>query len=154
MKEYLGIYQGIVTKTDDPEKRGRIKCKIPKVLGSDVESAWCDPVIPVAYDGGGDFCVPFIDEAVWIAFICGEVNRPIYLGGWWKKEKTPWPSYDRLDDTRIIGYKDFKITIHEGEATIENCDGANKIVMDKGGITIRSTKHIQLSAPRIDHDLP
>lgn len=152
MKEYLGIYQGIVTKTDDPEKRGRIKCKIPKVLGNDVESAWCDPVVTVAYDGGGDFCVPFIDEAVWVGFIHGEVNKPIYFGGWWKKEKTPWPSYDRLDDTRIISYKDFKITIHENEATIENCDGDNQIIMNKEGITIKSSTHIQVTAPRIDHN--
>lgn len=151
-KEYLGIYQGKVTKTNDPEKRGRIKCKIPKVLGSDVESAWCDPVVTVAYDNGGDFCVPFIDETVWIAFLGGEVNKPVYFGGWWQKEKTPWPSYDRLDDTRIISYKDFKITIHKGEAVIENCDGKNKITMDDSGITIESATHIQLKAPRIDEN--
>lgn len=135
-KTYYGIYHGIVTNIQDPEKRGRIKVKIPSVLGADVESAWCDPVIPVAYDGGGDFCLPQVNEAVWVQFLEGNVNRPLYLGGWWQKEQSPLDgSYDRLDDTRIVSYKDFKVTIHEGESTIED-DNKNIIKLDGNGIDI------------------
>ena len=42
---YYGIYQGIVTNIQDPEKRGRIKVRCPDVLGGKAESAWCDPVV-------------------------------------------------------------------------------------------------------------
>lgn len=167
-KTYYGLYQGIVTKIDDPEKRGRIKVKIPTVLGGDTESAWCDPLVTVAYDYGGDFCIPQIKEAVWVMFIAGDANKPVYLGGWWQKEQTPLgTTYDRLDDTRIISYKDFKITIHEGTATISvlnvpdhiimGSDGiklqdgtGNTITMSKGGITLSSPVAIKFSAPRID----
>ena len=38
-------------------------------------------------------------------FISGDVNKPVYLGGWWSKNKTPLgDSYTNLDDTRVIGY--------------------------------------------------
>lgn len=144
--KYSYIYQAVVTKTDDPEKRGRIRCMIPEVLGEEAESAWCDPVIQVAYDEGGDFCIPEIGETVWLMFINGDANRPVWIGGWWSKEKSPLKTdYSRLDDTRIISYKDFKITIHEKEAVIEN--GGNKIEMTKDGITISSSKKISINAP-------
>lgn len=166
--KYYGLYQGIVTETNDPEKRARIKVKIPKVLGGDTNSAWCDPLVTVAYDHGGDFCIPQIKEAVWVMFIAGDANKPVYLGGWWQKEQTPiGTTYERLDDTRIISYKDFKIVIHEGTAKISvlnpsdhiTMDGngvkiedgnGNVITMSKGGITISSPTAIKFSAPRID----
>ncbi len=165
--KYYGIYQGIVTNIDDPEKRGRIKCIIPTVLGEDAESAWCDPISIVAYDNGGDFCLPFVEEAVWILFLEGNANQPVYLGGWWQKEQSPCVPYDKLDDTRIINYKDFRITLHETTATIEVEKSQDKIVMnDKGiditdktgnrikmhagGIDITSPVHIGLKAPKID----
>ena len=81
--KYYGLYQGIVTSISDPEKRGRIKVKCPDVLGGNTESAWCDPLVPVAYDGGGDFCMPAINETVWLQFIAGDANKPVWLGGWW-----------------------------------------------------------------------
>ena len=105
LNSYYGIYQAIVTNINDPEKRGRIKVQCPSVLGVRTESAWCDPCVPVAYDDGGDFCLPQLREAVWVMFISGDVNKPVYLGGWWSKNKTPLgDSYTNLDDTRVIGY--------------------------------------------------
>lgn len=133
---YFGVFQGSVTNVEDPEKRGRLKCKIPTVLGDERESAWCDPMIPVVYDTRGDFCMPFLKETVWVMFIEGDVNRPVWCGGWWSKEKTPLgQNYVKLDDTRIISYKDFSIVIHENEVTISN-NSTNSIKMNDDGITI------------------
>lgn len=135
--KYYGIYQGIVTQIEDPEKRGRIKCKIPDCLAGDVESAWCDPLSIVAYDTGGDFCLPQVKEAVWILFIAGDVNRPVWCGGWWQKNKTPLgETYTRLDDTRIMKYQDWTIVIHKKEMTITN-ESENMIKMDSDGILLK-----------------
>lgn len=168
--KYYGIYQGVVTNIEDPEKRGRIKCKIPDCLGGETESAWCDPLSFVAYDNGGDFCLPQVKEAVWLAFIAGDVNRPVWLGGWWQKNKSPLgTTYTRLDDTRIISYQDWSIVVHNKEVTMTNC-GGNMIKMDDNGITIKDKfgNTIQLGAggitetaavgehhtfgPRVDHN--
>ena len=100
-KKYYGVYQAIVTNIKDPEKRGRIKVKCPSVLGGSVESAWCDPIVTVAYDNGGDFCIPTKNEAVWVQFIEGDANRPVYLGGWWQQNMTPLGSnYSKVDKAK------------------------------------------------------
>ena len=149
--KYYGIYQGVVSNIKDTEKRGRIKVQCPDVLG-EVESAWCDPVIPVAYDGGGDFCMPAVEETVWIMFIAGDANRPVWFGNWWQKEMTPiGTNYIKLDDTRIISYKDFSIVVHEHDVTISNCNDTsvcNTIKMNKNGIQISSKKDITITSEK------
>ena len=137
-KMYYGIYQGIVTDTKDPEKRGRIKILCPDVLDSKVESAWCDPCVPIAYDNGGDFCLPQIDEAVWVMFIGGDSNKPVYMGGWWRKDKTPFGTgYDKgADTTRIISYADCTITMIDGKITINVGETNTNITIEDGAVSI------------------
>ena len=149
--KYYGLYQGVVTNIKDPEKRGRIKVKCPEVLGADTESAWCDPLVPIAYDNGGDFCLPAKNEMVWLQFIAGDANRPVYLGGWWQEKMTPLGNtYTKLDNTRIISYKDFSIVIHKNEVTISNNKGSNKIKMSDSGILIESGKDITIKGKIIN----
>ena len=136
-KLYYGLYQGVVTNTDDPEKRGRIKVICPKVLGSKVESAWCDPLVNVAYDNGGDFCIPNKDEAVWLQFIEGDPNKPVWLGGWWQKNMTPLgSSYTKPDEVRIISYADCKITMQGGIIDINTASGSFDLRIEDGKVTI------------------
>lgn len=137
-QKYYGIYQGIVTTNDDPNKRGRIKTKCPTVLGSG-ESAWCDPVIPVAYDGGGDFCIPQRNEAVWIMFIEGDVNRPVWLGGWWSNYKTPLGNnYVGIEGIRIINFGDSSILMQNGNITLIS-KGNSAISISENVVQINGT---------------
>lgn len=136
--KYYGLYQGVVTNTKDPEKRGRIKVKCPDVLGGDVESAWCDPLVTVAYDNGGDFCIPEKDEFVWLQFIAGDANRPVWLGGWWQKDMSPLgTNYDKVDKVRIISYADCTITMQNGKININIGAGTGDLVIEDGKITVR-----------------
>lgn len=135
--KYYGIYQGIVTSIKDPEKRARIRVMCPEVLGIESESAWCDPVIPVAYDYGGDFCIPHIDEAVWIMFIDGDPDSPVYLGGWFSEKKTPLgDNYTDLKDIRIISYANCMIVMHEGSLDI-NVGGECSLTIEDNKIKIK-----------------
>ena len=161
--KYYGVYQGIVTNIKDPEKRARIKVKCPEVLGT-AESAWCDPCVPVAYDNGGDFCLPAKDEAVWLFFIAGDANRPVYFGGWWQKNMTPpGSSYSGSDKVRIINYADCTITMKDGTIDINVGDGVcdlkiqhNKVTVDgnltvKGSVSAYSVTAGTISAVRGEH---
>ena len=142
--KYYGIYQGIVTKIKDPEKRGRIKIKCPDVLGADTESAWCDPVIPVAYDNGGDFCMPALKETVWVMFIGGDSNRPVWLGNWWQKSMTPLgDNYTDIDSVRIISYADCTITMKEGVININVGEGACDLRIKDKKVTILGDLEVQ-----------
>lgn len=118
---YSGLYKGIVSNIDDPEKRGRIKCLIPDVLGDRVESAWCEPCVPVAYDYGGDFCLPQLNETIWLAFEKGNSNFPVYLGNWWQKEMTPLGanySVSSASSVRIISFDNCSLILKDGKVNI------------------------------------
>ena len=142
--KYYGLYQGIVTNIKDPEKRGRIKVKCPDVLGGDTESAWCDPLVPVAYDNGGDFCIPEKDEAVWVQFISGDANRPVWLGGWWQKNMSPLgENYDDVDKVRIISYADCTITMKDGIISINVGEGEYDLKIEHKKITIDGEHIVQ-----------
>lgn len=137
--KYYGIYQGIVTNISDTEKRGRLKVKCPDVL-ADTESAWCDPMIPVAYDNGGDFCMPQKEEAVWVMFIGGDSNKPVWLGGWWQKNMTPLgSSYSDIDKVRIISYADCTITLKDGKITINVGEGSGDLIIEDGKISVKGS---------------
>lgn len=135
--KYYGIYQGVVTNNTDTEKRGRIKVKCPEVLGGNTESAWCDPCVNVAYDTGGDFCIPAKEETVWIMFIAGDPNRPVWLGGWWQRSMTPLgENYTKVDQVRIINYADCTITMQDGKININVGDGVCDLKIEHNTVTV------------------
>lgn len=144
-KIYVGFYKGIVSNTNDPEKRGRIKCLIPDVLGGKIESAWCNPCVPVAYDRGGDFCLPQKKETVWIAFEKGDPNFPVYLGGWWQKNVTPLGDNYGSDreKVRIISYADCTITLKDGIININVGAGTADLKIQHNKVTILGELEVQ-----------
>lgn len=135
--KYYGIYQAKVSDINDPNKRGRIKVICPTVLVG-AESAWCDPVVnPVCKDLSGDFCIPSVGESVWIMYIEGDVNRPVYLGGWYSNNKTPiGNSYESVDKFRIIAYDGASILMKDGGVEIVPSNGNTGITVKSTGVEI------------------
>lgn len=137
--EYFGKYRAKVQNVEDPEKRGRIRVICPKVLGESV-SNWCEPCIPVAYNFGGDFAVPKVGETVWVEFEAGDVNKPIYVGGWWGKESAPPNPYGVA--TRYIEWNGCKITMVGKDtktgtaAKMTLSVGSSTITITEGGISL------------------
>lgn len=83
---YYGKYKGIVIDNDDPEKLGRLRVKIPSVLGEDVVSGWAMPCLP--FGGAKDqgfFFIPEKDAGVWVEFEEGDLEFPIWVGTFWTK---------------------------------------------------------------------
>ena len=88
--EYNAIYPAFVCNVNDPQKRGRIKVTCAEVFNStSTSSGWCEPVTPVGIENGGDFFVPEVGEGVYLMFISGDINRPVWIGGWWGNNATP-----------------------------------------------------------------
>jgi hypothetical protein len=46
-KRFYGIYEGICTDINDPEKTSRIRLQVPQVLGTEV-TEWAKPCLPVS----------------------------------------------------------------------------------------------------------
>lgn len=133
MTQYFGKYRAKVVDIKDPEKRGRIRVLCPKVLGN-AKSAWCEPCIPVAYDLGGDFALPKLNEFVWVEFEAGDANKPIYVGGLWSSNKSPSTSYS--DKERLITWGGCKIEMND--TTLKLVVGSSVLVVSEGSVQIQS----------------
>lgn len=157
-KKY-GKYRGFVEDNDDPTNRGRLRLKVPVVLG-DAITDWALPCLPA---GGladqGFFAVPEIGAQLWIEFEEGDLNRPIWIGTFWQTQddvpeearlnpptvrllKTPSGHRIQLDDTDseeqlIVHHKaGAELAIDkDGTVTLKDADG-NQLVLDAKNKTV------------------
>jgi uncharacterized protein involved in type VI secretion and phage assembly len=84
VERFFGKHEGVVVDTADPKKIGRLRARVPAVLGEDVDSGWALPCAPA---GGGKergmLFLPQVGDTVWIEFAGGDVSRPIWAGTFW-----------------------------------------------------------------------
>jgi uncharacterized protein involved in type VI secretion and phage assembly len=79
---FYGKYRGTVTDNKDPLMTGRVRAKVPDVMG-DQESGWAIPCAPFGGSGMGFFSLPSIGAGVWIEFEHGDPDYPIWSGCFW-----------------------------------------------------------------------
>lgn len=107
---------------NDPERRGRIRVQCPTVLGNYL-SSWCEPCIPYATDYAGDYYVPPVNEAIWVEFEEGDVDKPIWGGGWYKIDSSPLAKDCEPTDYRYITFKNSVLRMGEKEFIFELRNG-------------------------------
>jgi uncharacterized protein involved in type VI secretion and phage assembly len=81
---FYGKYAGVVIDNEDPRKIGRLRARVPEVLGEEEASGWALPCAP--WGGGhnrGFFALPEVGDTVWIEFEAGDPMRPIWSGTFW-----------------------------------------------------------------------
>jgi uncharacterized protein involved in type VI secretion and phage assembly len=81
---YWGKYRGLVEDRNDPDHLGRLKVKVPSVLG-DAVTGWAWPAAPYGGDGIGLFALPKKGDMVWVEFAEGELDQPLWTGCSWGK---------------------------------------------------------------------
>lgn len=80
-----GKYRGFVTDVADPEKRARIRLRVPALLG-EAETGWALPCLPCGgLPNQGFFCVPGVGAQVWVEFEGGNLDFPIWTGSFWQR---------------------------------------------------------------------
>jgi uncharacterized protein involved in type VI secretion and phage assembly len=85
-RRFYGKYRALVVDNADPEQLGRLKLRIPSVLGSTVVSGWALPCVPYGGDlNQGLFCIPEVGAGVWVEFEEGDLESPIWVGTFWSK---------------------------------------------------------------------
>jgi len=102
-RQYYGKYRGFVVDNRDPEKRGRLKLKVPTVLG-DQDTGWALPCLPFGgFTNQGLFMIPEVDAQVWVEFEEGNLDHPIWVGVFWQ-QTSDTPQEAALDEptTRMI----------------------------------------------------
>lgn len=81
-RQFFGKYRGVVSDNRDPMQIGRIRARVPDVMGSE-ESGWAMPCAPFAGSGMGFFALPPSGAGVWIEFEHGDPDFPIWSGCYW-----------------------------------------------------------------------
>jgi uncharacterized protein involved in type VI secretion and phage assembly len=132
---YFGKYRGTVSDNSDPTSRGRLKVKVPAVLG-DLES-WAMPCVPYAGQGVGFYSLPDPGTGVWVEFEAGDPSFPIWTGCFWGDGELPDAS-----DANVKIWKTNKLKLRlddsADEALVETTSGskttyADDVITESGG---------------------
>ncbi len=120
MDRFYGKYRGKVKNNTDPLMLGRVQVEVPAVLG-DGRMSWAMPCAPYAGSGVGFFFIPPVDANVWVEFEGGDLDYPIYSGGFWGVGQVP--ATPAIPEMKIIKTDNASIVINElpgvGGLTIE-----------------------------------
>jgi uncharacterized protein involved in type VI secretion and phage assembly len=152
---FYGKFRGVVTDINDPLLIGRVRARVPDVMG-DQESGWAMPAVPFGGSGMGFFALPSVGAGVWIEFEHGDPDYPIWSGCWFGSaaEVPPVllaPPYNKFllktEGGHSILLDD---TPGEGGITLETSDG-QKIVISAAGIEIDNGRgaSIKLTGPQV-----
>ena len=139
--QFYGKYRGVVTDNQDPLMMGRIRAKVPDVMG-DLESGWAMPCAPFGGSQTGFFAIPTVGAGVWIEFEYGDPDYPIWSGCWWGSAN------EMPAELLAPPYKKMMIKTEGGNTiTLDDTPGA-------GGITLETAdgQKIKLSATGIEID--
>ncbi len=161
-----GLHIGIISDLEDPEGTFRIQVKIPSI-SQNGNGIWARLSSLVAGNERGGFFIPEIGDEVLVGFINESMNNPVILGSLYhkdspppleinndnfqqgivSKEKSTFVINDENKEIELSTQKGNKILISEKEKglIIEDQNG-NSIVMDDSGITIESSKDINIKA--------
>jgi uncharacterized protein involved in type VI secretion and phage assembly len=131
---YYGKYRGTVTEVDTSQK-GRIKAKVPAVLGDDISTGWCAPCVPYAGDQAGIAFLPEKDAGVWIEFEGGDLSFPIWVGCYWHDGEVPSRVEEQIKVIKTKGNQQIILDDKAHSITLSDSNG-NSVTMDRDGIAI------------------
>lgn len=141
-RQYYGKYRALVGDNADPESRGRIRVKVPSVLGTAL-SGWAEPCLP--YGGLKDvgfFSVPPVDAQVWVEFEEGNVSRPIWTGTAWQvSSDIPEDAGSKVPDLRVLKTRSGHMLLFDDTDDAEvvrlvHASQAEIRIDEKGAVTI------------------
>ena len=140
MSTFYGKYRGTVTDINDPLMSGRVKAKVPDVLG-DLETGWALPCAPFGGNSAGFFALPVVGAGVWVEFEQGNPDKPIWSGCWWGSAAEMPPLL------LVPPYKKLMIVTEGGNSiTIDDTPGI-------GGITLETSSGQKLTMSSISVEL-
>ena len=138
-RRFYGKFRGFVVDNEDPARLGRLKLRVPSVLGSNVVTGWATPCVP--YGGAADqglLFVPDRDAGVWVEFEEGDLEFPIWTGTFWSRpdsSELPRPN-DAIgaeaDDVQDPVTRKIIKTARGHTLQFEDAEGAESVLLQDG----------------------
>lgn len=72
VRQWFGVYYGYIAVNVDPTAKGRVKLRVPQVLGN-ATSGWALPMVAVSF-------VPQVSTPVSVMFVGGDPTQPVWFG--------------------------------------------------------------------------
>jgi uncharacterized protein involved in type VI secretion and phage assembly len=146
---FHGIYPGKVENNVDPLNMSRILVSVSDVGGSSILS-WALPCLPVNGTNMGMFTVPSIGAGVWVAFVRGDTDYPVWMGGYFANGEAPALSRQVPPGVSGItlqtsGNNGLVISDVPGGGVLIQTAGGAKISVTDSGITISTGQGATLS---------
>lgn len=93
----FGKWPGICVDIEDPEGLKRIKVRVPGIFGQEILEEWALPCLPPGID-----TVPEKGDGVWVEFIGGDENKPIWSGVWFNKNAKPGAEFKTMVNDAFV----------------------------------------------------
>ncbi len=142
-----GKFKGIVSSNVDPLNQGRLLVEVPDILGEGI-SIWAESASPLAGKQMGMYFVPPVKSGVWVEFLSGDPDRPVWTGCWrGSRAEVPADAMTAPQATPPIiiqseAQNKIIISSTPGEGIILETAARElgpRIVIDKTGITISTS---------------
>lgn len=134
-RRFYGLYRAVVFANNDPLGQGRLKLRVPQVLGSQVTDwAWVRNTPGVTVDP------PAVGHGIWVLFEGGDPSFPVVVGTFGPNEL----GYPKLNTSQFITYDEVTGTLGGSDAVPPG--GAPGQILAKAGDSDYQTTWVD-SAP-------
>jgi hypothetical protein len=155
MPRHYGKYAGHVIDTapQSGAARGEIVARLPGLLEETPDGGASQPMEVRAAPAlpPGFFFTPEKDDTVWVEFVDGDVNFPIWTGVWYAQDKPPRSSAGEAptQDQKVIRAKGGLVIEMNGaggseKIVIKDETNGSTITLDSSGVTIDAGKGLVL----------
>lgn len=142
----FGTYSGVIESTKDPEKRGRMKVRVPVVYGpaeGSIPTSDLPWALPSGLPSGGSSgsggidWLPEIGDQVWVRFLDGEPEKPVWewaLQNSKQAKDYPFRSYEGSTPNRhaLLSRYGQSMEISEAGITLVTSKGYSIQLIDSG----------------------
>jgi hypothetical protein len=154
-RHYFGKHRGVVVDNHDPTRRGRLKIKVPDLLGD--LAIWALPCLPYTGKGMGWHTLPEKNTGVWIEFEGGDPSFAIWTGCFWEDGQLP---HDQNGSEASLPLKILRtqsgllLAFDDNHRTIALSDdqGNNLLTISvpAGQVKIQAKAKVVVEAPKIE----
>jgi uncharacterized protein involved in type VI secretion and phage assembly len=154
---YHGKYAGVVTDNGPPSSgshRGQVSADVPGILEETSDGSSNQPLKVLAAPAfpPGFFFVPEVGDTIWVEFVNGDINYPIWTGVWYAADAAPKTADDQAptQDQKVIRTKagfvlEFDDTSGGEKLVVKDKTNSTTITLDSNGVAIVADKGVTIT---------